>query len=283
MDTIVRFCKRVKSRLLFIIVFQIMFLVADRDYAFSQSQNELVQIAKNDVDKNARKNAVKKLDPKLYQNELADIFLKDNDSEVCQEAFNKLYNQDLLAYIALNSDNPVKTGIVVWKITNQQLLFDIAKNAKSWTTRETAIERLDIGEQHYIAINDSLRISYALKTDSLQTLLFDIAKNDSIFTVREAARIKLKTLFENIKDQPRLMNIVLNCEYPDVRKSAMKNLTDQDILTQIAQNDADQGIRIMAIWKLTDKEILKSISRKDKDENVRDNAKWRLDQLKHQK
>ncbi|MEG1009630.1 MAG: hypothetical protein RSF67_07475 [Clostridia bacterium] len=58
------------------------------------------------------------------------------------EALSKLSNIERLYSIASNTSEELIVKIAVEKISDKNLLLDIAKNAKLWYTREIAIEKL---------------------------------------------------------------------------------------------------------------------------------------------
>jgi hypothetical protein len=114
----------------------------------------------------------------------------------------------------------------VEKLTDQNLLVDIAKNNEYSGVCIVAVEKL---------------------TD--QSVLGDIAKHGRHSDVREAA-------VEKLTDLTIFADIAKNSEYSDVRRAAVEKITDKEILKDVVLKDSNVDVLIAAIKKITDKDVL---------------------------
>ena len=155
-------------------------------------------------------------------------------------------NQRKLAEIAKYAPLADVSKRAIEKITDQSILFDVAKNAKNKRT----------GHDEFLAI-EKLTDQYALA---------DIAKNDEDWTVRRAA-------IGNIFDQDILIDITKREIDWRVRLQAVIKITDKSALERIAMSDSNYHVRREAVGKITDKSILEKIAMSDIDEFVRKAAR----------
>jgi hypothetical protein len=180
---------------------------------------------------------------------------------------------------AWKSRNEKRALKAVEKMTDQQKLAKVAKEARNWRARlEAVYELTDQTVLADIAKNDkdSYMRKAAVKTLTDQTVLADVAKNDKDRDVREAAVEKLtivrKAAVEKLTDPAALADIAKNDkELTDVRKAAVCELTDQTALADIAKNANNYDVRKKAIekligpvWKLTDQALLADVAKNDK-------------------
>jgi len=164
-----------------------------------QHQELFAQIAKTDSDKLVRIISCEKLSDQML---LADLAKNAKDTEIRQIAIEKMneWHQILYCEIAKDyaSDDSLREA-AMRKLTNQDLILEIAKNAK-YGLRHLAIEKLD-------------RLQH-------QTLFSEIAKNDRDEKVRKSAIKKLS-------DQSLLADIAQNDASVDIRKTAFEFLDKQ--------------------------------------------------------
>jgi len=181
-----------------------------------------------------------------------------------------LTDQRILANFAKNaySSNFI-SGAALEKITDQALLLDISKFARSDDVRSQAAGKLTdktITQKLSVEIVKNSNEHWARRKAVIniadQSTLEDIAINDEDIYVRIEAAIKLP-------NQTILADIAKNNDDINVRRNATKKLTDQETLAFIAKNithidsgidgDTNRYIREIAINKLTNKDILTEI------------------------
>ena len=126
----------------------------------------------------------------------------------------------------------------VRKLTDQNVLADIAKNEKYSDVRKAAVEQL---------------------TDQIE--LATIAKNDIDIYIRKAA-------VEKLTDQNVLADVAKNDTDSTVRKAAVEKLTDQNVLADVAKNDTDSVVRKAALEKLIDRDLLADVAKNGKYSDV---------------
>ena len=141
------------------------------------------------------------------------------DAGVLRSAVWKVTDQDLLAEIAKTDCHESIRGIAVGKLTDQALLADIAKTADDVYVRRRAVWNRHLRDQG---------------------LLADIAKTANDASVRAGA-------VANLTDQALLAEIAKTDGDPDVRRSAVDKLTNQALVRDVAQTDGDAGVREAAI------------------------------------
>jgi len=116
--------------------------------------------------------------PIINQTELAETAKNDKNSDVRREAIKKITDQDLLSDIAINACDEnnniwLDTIIAYKKVKNPHILAEIAKKAKDWSVRAGCCRRLEDTE-----------------------VLHEIANEDNNEFVRKAANSKLRIIDE---------------------------------------------------------------------------------------
>ena len=171
------------------------------------------------------------------QQKLAEIARNAPLFVVSRAAFQKLSDQGVLAEIAKNFLNNGPTLLlVVERLTDQQVLGDIAQSNCAEYVRVAALDKLtDSALAHKIfseiikkakkSNNSSIRLD-AVRFLSTQSLLAVLAKDDPDFGVREAAAGKLT-------DQETLTQIAKFDTHLVVREAAVKNMTDRALAQEI--------------------------------------------------
>ncbi|MCL1794043.1 MAG: hypothetical protein FWG34_09250 [Oscillospiraceae bacterium] len=145
------------------------------------------------------------------------------------------------------------------KLSDQDILAEIAKNDPSANMRRKAVKKLkDQAALGEVAQNDQktdIRM-LALKKLTDQDVIGEVAKSDQKTDIRMFALKKLT-------DQAALGEVAQNDRKTDVRRRALKKLTDRAALGEVAQNDKNMDNRRIAL------KILKKITnRAAKLENV---------------
>ena len=192
----------------------------------------LVDVANNAKRIHTRIQAAKKIgDEQLAQS----IYAKDIDKNdrVSPNVVEKLTNQNLLADVARNAKNNDVRIYAVEKLTNQNLLADIAKNDKNSFICLKAAEKL---EDEQLA----------------QSIFADIAKNAE-------DKYDCINAIQKLTEQNVLADIAINNKNPSVRETAVEKLTDQVLLTDVAKTSKDSYVRLKATERLEDKHLAQDI------------------------
>jgi hypothetical protein len=190
--------------------------------------------------------------------------IAERDCKIRKAVVEKLTGQNLLANIAKNALDNDAGAAALERCNDLNVIADIAKNSRNILIRKTAVSKLT--NQNiliYIAKND---LAYEVRITAVEKLtdmdvLQEIAKSDKDSFVR-------KTSVKKLSDQNVLVDIALNDNDFYVRKDAIEKLTDQNILADIAIQGKSAIVRIAAIKKLTNLEILIQIAKIEKDKDV---------------
>jgi hypothetical protein len=129
------------------------------------------------------------------------------------------------------------------RIDAQALIMDIALNARDYSTRYAAIEKLTNQPALEVIAKNSKNITErgeALKKVTNQDFLNKV--------IIEAAKFPFirKSCLNNLEDQKLIVQIARTVSHWEVRKTAVVKIHDQVILSVIAQTDADAAVRITA-------------------------------------
>lgn len=155
--------------------------------------------------------------PKITnQKYLAKIITQSNSSSAIKIAVENIYDKDILMDIILTHDWGISSKTlrnILYKFSDQEKLFYMAKNAKSKFARDVIVEN----------IIDQDKLLY-------------IAKNEKYDSARATA-------IERITDQSYLKYIVLNDRVSFVKYAAIRALTDKDFLENLVYNSKDSSIR----------------------------------------
>jgi hypothetical protein len=133
------------------------------------------------------------------------------------------------------SANREKALRAVAKITAQNVLADVVKNAEDYEVRFAAVKKL----------TDQAALAYA-------------AKNDSKNTCRMAAADRLTD--QNLA-QAVYAYVAKNEYINPIRVEAVEKLSDQNSLAYVARNDEDYKVAMTAVKKLTDQALLADIAK----------------------
>lgn len=198
-------------------------------------QETLIKIAKNDPHWSVRSAAAKKI---TDESVLIDIAMNDPHETVRGSAIENdcLKDNQALYEIAINEEGTYYTDILK-KITDENLLIELAKNKKDAYHRDRAI-------------------SYVHN----QSVLIDFAYNDKDEQVRNAA-------LSNVHDEDVLKDMIYNGDYGQ-KMTASKNITDPEVIIDVAFNEEEESVRENVIEKITDEQALKKLA-KDKETLVR--------------
>lgn len=182
-------------------------------------------------------------------------------SEISAYAVNHIGdNQEVLKDIALNAKFYTSRLEATKRITDENVLFDIAMNDMSVSVTQMAMLCIDDEELLRETIFQCPHTSHAIKRIENQSILLDIIKGDCPDFYRSDACRK-------ISDEKDLKDIFLNDSNIDVRRQAISNyhLRDKAFLADVAFNDPDPYIRQSAVsnYNLSDETILKEIALND--------------------
>lgn len=102
------------------------------------NESKLIEILKNDESSSVREVAVQKINDKKV---LKDTAKNDHDAYVRLLAAERIDDQKTLEELAINGKNSAR-GLAIIKLTNEEILADIASNAKLHGDRQIAKNRL---------------------------------------------------------------------------------------------------------------------------------------------
>lgn len=134
----------------------------------------------------------------------------------CKKALENLKDQEIIAEVAKNAKDDYVRKEAVDRLINQELIADVVKNSFNRLTKKIALEKLKDSE-----------------------IIADIAKNNEDEYVRVAAVKKL----DSSKWQELLVEIAKNDESENVRKEVVKKIEDQKLLVEIAKKDEEKNVR----------------------------------------
>ncbi len=192
--------------------------------------------------------------------------------------------QSALEYIALYSDAGDICLAAVEKLTDQNMLANVAINSVEEDNRGV-IFRWDVAEAAFNKLADKsqlLRVARSAAPKSIRcqairmitdpVALVNFAKNSLIESIRESAVGN-----PHFTDQALLKDFALNDESSDVRQAAVWNITDKKILTEIVNNNANElDIRWIAVNKIHDRALLEDIQENTWSSEVEEYAKAML-------
>jgi len=239
-------------------------------------RDTLLNIAKKDKVATIREIAINVLiEQEVINQEELVLFVEDFDYwETCEYAINKLTDQELLINIAKTDSDYSMRELAIKRITDNEALLEIAKTDSDYSMRELAINEItdqSIETQEALSIIamqddwDTVRITAAKKIND-QDLLENIANNSKCVITRLNAADKLtnQTLAQEIYYDIAKNNEEWDHFSEDYNELATKRLTDQVLLADIALNNYGGREREIAISKLTDQETLAKIIAKGK-------------------
>lgn len=169
-------------------------------------------------------------------------------------------DQEVLKDIAFNAKFHTSRAKATERITDENVLFDIAKNDSSVMVTQKAMLCIDDENLLRETIFQCPHTSHAIERIENQSILLDIAKGDCKDFYRSDACRK-------ISGENDLKDIFLNDLSIDVRRQAISNwhLKDEAFLADVAFNDPDPYVRQSAVsnYNLSDENILKEIALSD--------------------
>ena len=215
---------------------------------------------------------------------LTEVGRKSKSVDICYAVAEKIadrsFAQNLYAQLAKENTNTQSEHtmlLAIDKLTNQDLLFDVAMNT-SLKRQSAATEKLtDQSKLAEVAKVDSQHGSTAVKMLTDHTMIIDVARNAKTATTCWQAIEKLtdEEILADIAKWHRvgwvskdIVNKKLNNEnlladvakfapHDEVRIAAVRKLMnstlEQEVYTHIAKNDNSYENRISAAEKLTDK------------------------------
>lgn len=175
--------------------------------------------------------------------------------------------------VVLATEDPVIGKEAVDALSDQAILLDVAKKAKSPTVRLYAGRRLtsqaDVASIAKADASPDVRRTLVNEKLTDQAALEDIARNDSSPGVREEAVRKMT-------NQRALAGIAKGDGDPGVRAAAVGGLSDQVALLEIARRKDDAKTSDLAWGSVHDQALLAQVATTDPDEAVREEAVRRL-------
>ena len=205
----------------------------------------LSDIAQKDKDVNIRSKAIEK---DLPENVLISISQLEGNQKLRLQAINKVSDQNaLMKYVNDNRNHFNDRVAMLHRITNIELLSDIAQKDKDVNIRSKAIEK-DLPENVLISIsqlegNQKLRLQAINKVSDQNALMKYVNDNRNHFNNRVA-------VLNRITEQPLLAEIALTVEDVNIRKKVIPMLTLEDVLEQIQEEDNSKAVREAAKRRL---------------------------------
>jgi len=192
-----------------------------------------------------------------------------------EKAVKKLTNQEILADIAKHNSSDILRATAVGNLNSQSILSEIAKSETNSHVCRALIEKLTDQEAlAYIAHNNCDKQVRIKAVDKLtdQKMLADVAKNSTEYRFREVSIEAVKKL----TDQRILADVATNGKEYDTRIIAIKKLTDPNVLAYIAKNDVNINLCKAAVCKLTVQETLIDVAKNAKFDDIRIEATKKL-------
>jgi hypothetical protein len=260
----------------------------------TNNQAKLAQIAREAPGWKVRENAIKKL---LDQSVLIDIASNaDEHDDFRLLATKKLTDKDIQqeAYAKIAKDEQYNHGkltkavsYALSEITDQRILINIAKQAKSRWTREAAVEKLtdkdvlaELAAKMECAVIrlSKLRSEEAKKINN-QEELTHIAQysNDRDICIDAASRLVDKAIAQEV-----FFRHAMTGADGSIYKPAFDLLTDQTLVARLAIKSLfsyDSGVSLCgqsAVDKLTDQRLLFDVVKKANDWRIREYAVGKL-------
>jgi len=183
------------------------------------------------------------------------------------------------------SESWEKAVKAVEKISDQNMLARVAREAVIWGARKAAVKKLTdpsvLAEVALKDLDDNVRWAALIDKKLTQSVLAEFAIQSVL------AEFALKALFLDVRiaavkmltDQSVLEKVALKDSLPDVIIAAAKKLTDQSVLEKVALKASCRDVRIVAVEKLTDQSFLGKVALEDLDSVVRHTAVKKLADL----
>ena len=200
----------------------------------SFNQEEIIDIAKKDIDWQVRRVAVEHIKD---ENVLKDIVNNELTSAVAIKAMEHINDEKFLSDICLNHPDAYVRLACVNRISDESLLL------KEDLT--SLLENMLYNDSDEIVLKSVCENS---NLDNQKSLIDAVFKFENVDIQR--------LLLRKIADESILADFALNNENTIVRREAIQNphLTDLDTLSEIIIKDNDEFNRIIAIYKIPDEE-----------------------------
>jgi len=228
-------------------------------------QNKLADIAITDIRMDQRKAAVEKI---MDQNLLAKVALL-SDEEISLAAIEKISDQEILADIIVQKRYKLFSKPMIERITDQQVLADIALKASDSESGRAAIEKLN--DQPILAnltiekdLPEEMRMTAISKIDDQQLLTKLITNADFDPGTQEV-------IFRKINDPKQLVIIALSIQPENMKigVNAAQQIADPSDLFRIVMESQNVVVRRVAYLKLNDHKLLARLAKEPKDPAVR--------------
>ena len=202
----------------------------------SNNQEEIVDIAINDLDWQVRRVAVEHIDD---ENILKDIVNCELTSAVAIKAMEKINDVEFLSDTCLNHPDAFLRLACINRISDESLL--LKENLSS------LLEKMLFNDSNSVVLK-SICENPNLNN---QEILIDAVNNFEDIDIQ-------RILLRKITDEKILADFALNNENPFIRREAIQNpsLTDLNTISKIIENDEDELNRLIAIYKISNKESL---------------------------
>ncbi len=228
-------------------------------------QNKLADIAISDTRKDQRKTAVEKI---TDQNLLARVALL-SDEEISLIAIEKISDQKILADVIIQNRYKLFSKPMIERITDQEALADIALKAGDSEAGRSAVEKLS--DQPVLAnlviekdLSEEMRMKAIGKLNDQQLLAKLITDADFDLGTQEV-------IFRKIND-PQLLVVIALSARPGNTKigvNAAQQIADQSDLFKIVMESQNIVVRRVAYLKLNDPTLLARLAKEPKDPAVR--------------
>ena len=240
-----------------------------------QDQKFLAQILDIEKEETVQRAAITNL---LGQSVLLNIFKKSNESDFRRLILTEVTNPKEFEFLFKEISSPYERKEVIEHIKNQDILNYIALNSDRYEFRLIAYKKLNILDTPKawadIAKNAKDEIVRLLVIEKLtdQKIIFEIVKSDDKTPNRLAALAKLT-------DQNYIYHVAMYDKEIDVGVAAIQRLTDKKLLEQVFLKSEKWRFREEAIKKIEDQAILIDAVLNDDSYYVRQEAiKWITDQ-----
>ncbi len=175
-------------------------------------------------------------------------------SDLRHDAVAKIIDEIVLVKVALHDESKLTRDKAIEKITEQQLVMQIAMSE---------ILTLAEASEHYRAMLLQLALQRPLPDERIlsEKEYLNKVKSGLDPDVREKAVRKLTA-------QPVLAEVALKDTSDKVRLAALEKITQQDIFKKVALNGLDVNIRREAVRKITDQAFLRKVVLSNEDAYV---------------
>jgi len=175
---------------------------------------------------------------------------QSDNKEKALKAVSKVTDQIILAEIIKNAPLGVVKESSLKKITDHNILIDIANNTKG--EYKQSIQNMALAE-----------LTELINKASNQNLLTDTLSKCQRTSIQSAIRKRLSILLKEsittLTDQAILADIIANHDDVEIRKVALERLTDQNLLADVAKSNENVSVRIEAAERLINQTLAQEV------------------------